>query len=43
MTGVSHYPAGTNAFQNVPPKSQPNSKTPPPKLTGKGRTLAIDR
>lgn len=24
MTGVSHYPAGTNAFQNVPPKGIAN-------------------
>ena len=31
MTGLEHYPAGTNAFQNVPPRGTDKPLKPPRK------------
>lgn len=42
MNGVSHYPAGTNAFQNVPPKGTDKPLKPPrkrAKLTAAQKTV----
>lgn len=43
MTGVSHYPAGTNAFQNVPPKGidKPAKTKPTRKAKSKALQAAI--